>query len=54
MVPCEICSIPTTPTPNTDAENIPDLTAPVTLSVGVLHDMEHQLMILAAQLGLYA
>lgn len=41
------------PHPNTDSENIPDLKAPVTITAGALHEMEHQLMILAAQLGIY-
>jgi hypothetical protein len=36
---------------NQDAEQIPDLDAPVTLTTGVLHDLEHQLSILASQLG---
>jgi hypothetical protein len=38
---------------NQDAEQIPDLNAPVTLTTGPLHDLEHQLSILAAQLGIY-
>ncbi len=38
---------------NQDAEQISDLDAPVTLTTGVLHDLEHQLSILAAQLGIY-
>jgi hypothetical protein len=38
---------------NLDAEQIPDLDAPVSLTSGVLHDLEHQLSILASQLGIY-
>lgn len=38
---------------NQDAEQIPNLNAPVSLTTGVLHDLEHQLSILASQLGIY-
>ncbi|MBY0404303.1 MAG: hypothetical protein K2X66_10430 [Cyanobacteria bacterium] len=41
------------PYPNLDAENIPDLNENVSITAGALHEMESQLIILAAQLGIY-
>ncbi len=38
---------------NQDAEHIPDLNAQVTLTTGVLHDLEHQLAMLVANLSIY-
>ena len=41
------------PNPNMDAEHIQDLTSPVSLTAEALHNLEHHLMILSAQLGIY-
>ncbi len=41
------------PNPNMDAEHIQDLTSPVSLTAGALHNLEHHLMILSAQLGIF-